>query len=304
MSDLTSEPVSRLRWYPKRGFELDLNASVDDITLTLVAVPLPVDGTVELRDGELTLDPLEILFKAQVDIDGAPGQLTRGTLLVERQDHGEQITLSVEIEDAETGERRDLTLRVPVQVPTNAPEAGGPRPRPKDESELDWDDEDTIEAYFKDPLTQEDPLPVAGRRGLVDNDDEGDEDPPVDALGKEIDPEQQERGFNRLLQALLREGPEPGEIAEPDGPDAEIIPLARDPADARGLLQYLIDHEQLELEPDHDVDELVAGAAPILASAKPPDARAQALSGWLFTQDAVAELYIDDDALASLIAQW
>ena len=311
MSDPSPEPVSRLRWYPDRGFELDLNAVVDDITLALVAVPLPVDGTSELRGGPMGLDPLEILFKAQVDVDGVPGQLVAATVRVEAGPHGEQVVLDAEVEDAETGDRRELTVRAALAVPSSAPEVGGPRPRPKDEADLDWDDEDTIEAYFKDPLTQDDPLPVAERRR--------------DADGDEPDPKKQERGFNRLMQMLMRDDDDVDDLDEPfseetpsnlddDLPPRESAGAPRgrveaadsvpDPADARGLLRFLVEGGHLELEDDSDLDELLPGAAPILASAKPADARARALSEWLFTQDAVAEVFIDDDALSELIAQW
>ena len=65
-----------------------------------------------------------------------------------------------------------------------------------------------------------------------------------------------------------------------------------------------MEKEALEIEDGHDVSELVAGAAPIVASPKPPGARASALSNWLFSQEAVAELYMDDDTLAGLLEQW
>ncbi|TVQ92713.1 MAG: hypothetical protein EA397_06040 [Deltaproteobacteria bacterium] len=310
LTEQSSEPVSRLRWYPDRGFELDLNAVVDDTTLTLVAVPLPADGTAELRSQELTLDPLEILFKAQVDLDGVPGQLTRATIEVVVLDGEEFVVLDAEVEDAETGDRSPLSVRAPLVVPIEAPKAGGPKPRPKDESELDWEDEDTFEAYFKDPLTQEDPLPVGAPR-RADPDLDG--SPPSQASKRPTNPEPpsrtptQEAGFKRLLSALLQQG-------EPEEPDEElgegfdergrVVPMVSDPADARGLLAYLVEREQLELEDECTVDELVEGAAPILASSKPPAARAEALSSWLFKQDEVAELYIDDEALADLISQW
>lgn len=305
VTDASAEPVSRLRWYPDRGFELDLNASVDDVTLALVAVPLPVDGTRELRAGPVVLDALEILFKAQVDVDGVPGQLVAATVRVQAGASGEEIVLDAEVEDAETGDRRELRVHVAVSVPATAPDAGGPRPRAKDEADLDWDDEDTIEAYFKDPLTQEDPLPVAERKRSAAEESK-----------------KQERGFNRLMEMLMRDDDElddlddlPSDEAEPSDerpPPRRAAPAERpvsitpvaDPADARGLLQYLVDQEQLELDDGGTVDELVAGAAQILASARAPESRAQALSAWLFTQDAVAELYVDDDALAELIASW
>lgn len=317
MSEPSPEPVSRLRWYPDRGFELDLNATLDDVTLALVSVPLPVDGTVELRDGPITLDPLEILFKAQVDLDGVPGQLTAATVELRATEHGESIELCAQVEDAETGETQEVTVTAPVVVPAVAPEHGGPRPRPRDESELDWDDDDTIEAYLKDPLTQEDPLPVAERRRSQS---------PVPPRPSEPDPEgakRQEQGFNRLMQMLMRYDDEfdddlgdpessdesPGRAPSPASPaprktQPRAPQMVSDPADARGLLRYLVDQEQLELEDGAEVEELVAGAAPILASSKSAEARSEALSEWLFTQDSVAELYIDDEALARLIDQW
>lgn len=308
-----------------------MSATVGDVSLMLVAVPLPVDGTVELRAEEpMELDKLEILFKAQVDVEGAPGQLTKATVRVSPGAGGESLTLVATVEDAETGETRSVEVRTAVQVPTQAPESGGPRPRPADESELDWDDDDTFEAMFKDPLTQEDPLPQA-RRGGDDFDDDG---PDTETRVK------QERGFGRLLKALLADdpsdaasvtadppAPEPDlddEAADDDDEDESIDKLLRlvmgggaesaapegapdmveDPGDVRGLLGFLLEREQLELEPGYDVEGLVPGAAPIMASPKGPEARAKALSEWLFDQDAVGELYIDDDSLATLISQW
>ena len=41
LPDGADGPVSRLRWYPERGFELDLSAHVEEVSLMLVAVPLP-----------------------------------------------------------------------------------------------------------------------------------------------------------------------------------------------------------------------------------------------------------------------
>lgn len=309
LSEQSSEPVSRLRWYADRGFELDLNAVVDEVTLTLVAVPIPADGAIELRGGDLVLDPLEILFKAQVDLDGVPGQLTRATARIVLGGGGEVIEIDAEVEDAETGDRTPLSVKAPVVVPLGVPLAGGPKPQPKDEADLDWEDDDTFEAYFKDPLTQEDPLPVGGP--LRDDDSEVPED-----TGSASAPPPQPRsssasdaGFARLLSALRQASDEPDddeeeELGEGFDERGRVVPMVADPADARGMLRYLLDQEQLELEGGHSVDELVQGAAPILASSKSSAARAEALSTWLFTQDAVAEVYIDDDALASLISQW
>jgi hypothetical protein len=336
-------PVSRLRWYPQRGFELDLNAIVDDVSVMLVAVPLPADGTVELRKGDLELDKLEILFKAQVDVDGAPGQLTRAKVRVVKEGQQDRIELEAQVEDAESGERRDILVRCVVDVPAEAPVSGGPRPRPATEAELDWEDEDTFEAFFKDPLTQEDPLPVADRPRKADDEGKSGKTPvPVPQRGKSASdgkvpgkaasgsaskpappaPRPAQKGFDRLLQALLAGDDEDGEgdvsdevprsgraapervgprlvAAETEGPSR-----VEDPADARGLLNLLVEQGQLELEDGASVDDLVPGAAPILASPKKPHARAKALSEWLFDVPGVAELFIDDEALAQLIARW
>lgn len=327
-------PVCRLRWYPERGFELDLNAVVGDTSLMLVAVPIPADGTVELRSGKLELDKLEILFKAQVDVAGAPGQLTEAfvTLVGDADGGPEVLRLDASVENVEHETVESLQVDVPVEVPAGAPSAGGPRPDPVDEAELDWDDDDTHEAFFKDPLTQEDPLPVAARAPSGDDEEAGAEG----SGGGSPAPTGAERGFDRLLKALLAEDsqlddgddtlddeddPEPapppaadqrvtsgGTVlslisdalsAEPESPDG-----SDDPADARGLLAFLVEREALEIEDGHSVDELVAGAAPILATPRSPATRAAELSEWLFSQPAVAELYIGDDDLASLIEQW
>lgn len=294
-----SGPVARLRWYAERGFELDLNAVVDRIVLVLVAVPLPVDGTAELFAGQHELDKLEILFKAQVDVDGAPGQLTEAFVTFSPSG---SVSLAAEVEDAETGDRFDVKVDVDLEIPTNAPAHGGPRPKPADEAELDWDDEDTHEAFFKDPLTQEDPLPVA-------------------QLRREISPAAEEKaaapagpgsgaGLERLLQALISGGVDEPEAelepqVEPPSSDEGAAPApVRDPADAAGLLRYLVGNEALELEDGYEVDELIPGAAPILAARGSASEKADSLTQWLFTQDAVAELYIGDDDLAALIDRW
>ena len=313
--DEPAGPVSRLRWYPERGFELDLNAVVGEISIVLVAVPVPADGTRELRGDPLELDKLEILFKAQIDVSGAPGQLAEATVQFQGDGASEVVVLEAVVEDAESGQTSSIKVSVPVVVPPQAPPSGGPRPKPADEADLDWDDDDTFEAMFKDPLTQEDPLPVAARPSREHDDDAG--PPPGDTPKPD--------GFDRLFKALLSADLEPvsSDDAAPPATDSDEAPgpsllaalladdppmdsaaMSDDPADARGLLGFLVEREQLELEPDHEVDELVAGAAPILASPKPPSARAAALSEWLFDQDAVAELYIDDDSLAGLIEQW
>ncbi len=61
-----------LAWFSDRGFELDVEIADDDVAIRLAAVPVPADGTDELRLG-VELDKLDILFKASVEIEGESG---------------------------------------------------------------------------------------------------------------------------------------------------------------------------------------------------------------------------------------
>ena len=74
-----------LNWSPITGFELDLTAEQQDIALRMAAVPVPADGRIQLREG-VELDRLEILFKAQCDVAGGPGQLTEATVSLVEDD--------------------------------------------------------------------------------------------------------------------------------------------------------------------------------------------------------------------------
>src|SRR5690606_19537898 len=154
-----------LRWDPERGFSLDLDTSNQGVQLKVRDVPVPADGTDELRAG-VDLDRLEILFKAQVDLDEAPGQLTEASV---RLAGDRQLGLRLQVEDAETGEVREVKLQVPFTLEGDPPAKGGPRAEATREEDLDWDDETTYEHLFSEPSSEESPA----RQGQSDQDGRG-----------------------------------------------------------------------------------------------------------------------------------
>ena len=72
--------------------------------------------------------------------------------------------------------------------------------------------------------------------------------------------------------------------------------------EARQFLQLLVNREDLELE-EESVESLL-DASEILQSPASATRMASMLSEWLLDQDAVADLYIDDESLAELLSQW
>lgn len=70
----------------------------------------------------------------------------------------------------------------------------------------------------------------------------------------------------------------------------------------RGLLQQLLEQEQLELEDKVDLDQLCIRLAETLGEARTAKGRARIISAWLLEQDEVVDLYLDDDELARVIA--
>jgi hypothetical protein len=133
-----------LHWYEDRGFELDLEAAEDDVAMRLVAVPVPADGTEELRSG-VELDRLDILFKAIVEIQGEPAQLHEARVQLVVDGGNDLLEIDARCEDVETGDILPLKLSVAIRLPARAPERGGPRPVPQNEDDLDWEDETTLE---------------------------------------------------------------------------------------------------------------------------------------------------------------
>lgn len=285
-------PTCTLNWYPDRGFELDLDAADDDISLRMVSIPVPADGTAELRAG-VELDRLEILFKAQVDVQGEPGQLHDARIQLIEADGTEQLKLSARVEDVETGEIVNFHVKVPVRVPPGAPERGGPRPLPANEDELDWEDETTLEQMIV-------AAPESTSRSEAREEEEKEEAPPSG-------------GLKALLDALARlgdEGDDEGEDLRDESPAPAAPPGPGDDQriseeqEAAGLLQLLIDRDGLELEDAFEVDHLVPGVVQILARPMSSEAKATALSEWLLSQDAVADLFIGDGDLAEILEQW
>lgn len=278
-----------LHWDAAQGFLLDLDAREGDIVITMVGVPVPADGTAELSQG-VELDKLEILFKADVDFSGAPGQLhsARAQLLQAKQSLG----LAVTVEDAESGAKRDLTLELPLQVEGSPPAAGGPRAEAATEDELDWDDETTFERMFSDvaPPPKDAPAPEAEAEAAEDKAD---------------------RGFAALLRALVSEAPAEDAPASPaPAPREEAAPdLARldlsGIGEARDLLAFLVEQEQLELEEGADMRPLCEAVAPHLMARRGSwEQKAAAISKAILDHDSVEELYMDDDSLAELLEKW
>lgn len=157
-----------LNWFPDRGFELDVEAADEDVAIRLQAVPVPADGTAELRKG-VDLDRLDILFKASVEIQGEPAQLQDARIQLVSEGAGYALELDARCEEVETGDIVPFKVTVPIALPSGIPESGGPRPVPTNEDDLDWEDETTLEQLVVNapeaPITEEGELPPASGRG-------------------------------------------------------------------------------------------------------------------------------------------
>jgi hypothetical protein len=300
---VTSDEVS-LRWDPQEGFEFDLLAVRAHSAVRVAAVPIPADGTIELRTAPLDLDRLEILFKAQVTIHGEPGQLMEAAVQVVPNGSGEVFRFAAKLEDVDTGDILDFTVQIPVDLPQGVPEAGGPRKMPSEEDDLDWEDEATFERMLGEPLDM--PFSVGGS-------------PEKEATTEEKTAET--KGLEALLKALSTVdeeaplGPASDTEIEEDRAWAEALPpvapatesgdaLMSADEEARGFLKILVGREDLELEEGHSLGELVSGAADIMQRPMTPSNMAAELSEWLLDQESVADLYIDDDSLGELLAEW
>lgn len=321
-----------LNWYADRGFELDVEAAEDDVAIRLAAVPVPADGTDELREG-VDLDRLDILFKASVEIQGELAQLQDARVQLVREGGKYILELDAKCEDVETGEIVPLRLSVPISVPSGVPERGGPRPVPTNEDDLDWEDETTLEQLVnapEAPITDiagaDVPGPGPGSRPAV---------PRAATLGKgqqalleamaRIDDDLDEPSSEVDLPAGELDDEDDDDLDDLDGPDQAPVPGANrrvgsddddeDAAEgpdqslgadgeAKSLLDLLVDGGNLELEGDAEVDGLVTGVAKILAATVPAEVKATRLSQWLLQQEEVADLFIADDDLAEILERW
>lgn len=295
-----------LNWSRDRGFELDLDAEDDEVALRLSSVAVPADGTDELMAG-VSLDRLEILFKAHVDVGGEPGQLVEAVV---RMSDAATLVFSARIEDMDSGEMIDFQSTHTVRLPKGVPASGGPRPQAQTEDDLDWEDEHTLEKMIVSaPETASDvPKPTP-----MDFDDDSDDAPA---------PKTPPRGLQALLKALVEVDDPEAPMHAPTEPEVDIAAILGKAAgkaaapvpqgnqvvtaesSARAFLDLLVDRDGLEIEEGHDLDELVAGAANILEQKGSPERKAHRLSEWLLAQPAVADLFIDDDDLADILSQW
>lgn len=316
------DPFALLRWNAQTGFDLDMTAVIDESVIRLVGVPVPADGTRALAEG-VSLYPLDILFKAHVDWNGANCQLRAATIRLLGEAGDYRLELDGEVEDPESGDGARLVADVFVDVPLDAPESGGPVPVAQTEDELDWEDETTIETLLGDVDV---PIHTESRRrartaevGEPDDVDEGRAPKGMESMG-----------LKRLLAALTRPGEgasedddldddldddddmdfDPEEEDFDDEPAAEAPPrkLAKQlnplEREAYDFLRLLVDNDHLELSDGHEVDALVKGVAPILSGRAAAESKAARLSAWLLDQPEVDELFLDDEELAELLEQW
>ena len=278
----TTLGTSQLTWDSERGFRLNIAVKSQDVRLSLTGIPVPADGTIELFAQPIELDKLDLLFKAEVEVEGMPGQLHEAQVTFSKT----EIAVSCVIEEVESGDLQDFECKAAVFIPRGVPESGGPKPEPTDDAELDWEDDDTLEAMLGEPKIPNDLF--------IEEEDAGD-DEGLPAGGKA-------KGLDALLAALL--SMDKADSAEDEKETKSAAPVIKDPGNAEGLLKLLVEGGDLELEDGHALSELIGGAAPIVASMRPSSSKAEALSSWLFSQDAVAELYMDDESLATLLEQW
>ncbi len=330
-----SDSHAILTWNEKKGFELHLDVVTADATVRFVGMPVAADGTTSMSAAPISLHNLDLLFKAHVDWRGNPCQIQEGSVQLFMADNGDdQLGLTALIEDPDSGQSNKVEVKLAVEVPPEAPDAGGPVPKALEEDELDWDDETTMERMFGD-------LPA----GMMSGQAKG-----ADDASDEVDDPRQVKGLAALFQALAAPemddktgevpigttGPPPKIASFVDAPTPEVAPAAPvrptpvevpppPPApplektleamdsggaiftieqEARSFLVLLVDNEHLELVDGYGIDALVQGVAPILASRREADAKAAQLSNWILDQESVEELYIDDESLASLLEQW
>jgi CheY-like chemotaxis protein len=74
--------------------------------------------------------------------------------------------------------------------------------------------------------------------------------------------------------------------------------------EALGFLKILVAREELEIEDGQRLESLAVGARDVLSLPISAERKAEALSTWLLDQPAVADLYIADDDLAEVLAEW
>jgi hypothetical protein len=300
--------TSTLKWFADRGFELDVEVADEGVALRLVGVPIPVDGLTELRKGA-ELDRLDILFKASVEIEGEPAQLQDARVQLVTDGEKDALDIDAKCEDVETGEVIPFRVRLGIEVPREAPTAGGPRPTPTNEDDLDWEDETTLENLVvnapettateeTEPAAETPPATGKGLQALLEalarlDDDEDDSDEPhTDATPEEPDEE----------GAAESPPPEAEDDGEPEGePDDQSIGADEE---ARGLLELLVRQESLEIAEGAELDTLVEGVTRILALPLSPENKATKLSAWLLEREEVADLFIGDEDLAGLLERW
>ena len=284
-----------LTWTPEEGFVVDIASTTPELEVSLAGVGVPADGTQELEKG-VALHRLDVLFKGEAVVEGAMGQIQDASV---RYEDG-HLVVEVRVEDVESGEILEECLRGSCAMPEGAPESGGPKAEVIDEDALDWEDDETIEQMVMSP-------PPAGTQPIgpaleVDTGAPEEKTPSAaPASTPESAPDELRTaggGLGRLLQALLEDGEEE---EAPNDPDDQTLGVR---AQGLAFLEILMAQDALELEEGHELEELAVGAGSVLAADASPDTMAASLSNWLLDQDAVGDLFIGDEDLATLLAQW
>ena len=307
-------PSCTLNWYPDRGFELDLDVGDDDVTLRMVAIPVPAEGTAELIDVGVELNKLEVLFKGQAEIEGEPGQIQEARVRL----IGAGLEVQVSIEDMETGEIVRWSTATPVKVSAEAPISGGPKPPTPKEDDLDWEDETTLERLIVDaPSASATPerrpdkelKTTAGIQRLLQALRELDEPPDSDDAEGDSAPGPSKRQTPASPGVRSGAGASTPPKSSPPRPMSKPPPVAVEPVlsaeeEGQRFLQFLLEREALQLEDDVDPTELAVGIVRLLQLPGGSESRARALSKWLMAQPQVADLFVDDDDLAALLDQW
>jgi hypothetical protein len=272
-----SPPNALLRWFPDRGLELDLRIVLDRVTITMMGVPIPVDGTKALRAGLIEMDSLEILFKSEVDIEDLSGHLLSASVQLVESEMGDLLSFRATAEELR-GDLRRIAVQIPVTLPPGVPEEAGPQPQTEPVDELNWADDKVLARLLSDMFQPEAKNPYNEKAWWG-------------------------TGLDTLLKTLGIASPD---LEQENKPKPKKRKKKNDKVEqiAMGLLDFLVERRKLVLDQGVLIGELVDGAAPHLDPNKTARNRAKGFSRWLLKQPGVFELSISDSELAMLIDMW
>lgn len=296
-----SAPTASLSYSAQGGIKLDLDGTIDGISVRFMGVSVPAEGLAALRKAPVALFEMDLLFSTHIDLGDAPGQLHTGAVQID----GDALVLSGELEDAETGQSSQWKARFALQLDGSVPEEGGTVLDEPAEDAFDFDDDEDDMAMPKGEGGGMEALLRTLMKtppGAGDDDFDEPSDEALAALeseeGEDEDDDEDDTGMSsQLLAAILGASSVEPEAASQAHHDDDLT-------HAVNFLQLLVDREGLELEEGASLEALAEGAAPIILSEGRADKRATQLSNWLLDQPGVEELYIDDESLEGLLDQW